>query len=168
MSTSSRKATEVSLKSPPAIIRELEKTDKLDIKSTETPHSRNFVFKHPLTCMVSGPTFCGKTYFVNQLLQSDKILPTLQRMIWLTKDSSRYTTSYKEPCIPGKNSRTTHNEISTAYNKRSIAYNEISTVYKQTSHHKTVKAFHRFSIYIGIYDNARYPTQFGYTFSIEC
>ena len=48
---------------------------------------RDFVFKHPFTCIVSGPTSCGKTYFLSQLLQraEDKIQPVPQRIIWLYK-----------------------------------------------------------------------------------
>ena len=44
-----------------------------------------FVFKHPFTCMVTGPTSCGKTHFVTQMLQSTKIRPSPQRLIWLYK-----------------------------------------------------------------------------------
>ncbi len=38
----------------------------------------DFVFKHPFTCMISGPTSSGKTYFVTQLLERAKenISPT--------------------------------------------------------------------------------------------
>ncbi|CAC5413217.1 unnamed protein product [Mytilus coruscus] len=33
---------------------------------------------------VSGPTSCGKTYFVKQLLQNSRLIqPTIQRIIWL-------------------------------------------------------------------------------------
>ena len=45
------------------------------------------MFKHPFTANVSGPTSCGKTHFVKDLLQncSTKISPTPQRIIWLYK-----------------------------------------------------------------------------------
>ncbi|XP_053394288.1 UPF0746 protein DDB_G0281095-like [Mercenaria mercenaria] len=46
-----------------------------------------FSFQHPFTCIVSGPTSCGKTFFMKQLLQQvkDKIQPPPQRIIWLYK-----------------------------------------------------------------------------------
>ncbi|XP_033741828.1 uncharacterized protein LOC117328408 [Pecten maximus] len=48
---------------------------------------QNFVFIHPFTANVSGPTSCGKTYFVKLLLQNclTKIKPAPQRIIWLYK-----------------------------------------------------------------------------------
>ena len=46
-----------------------------------------FALKHPFTASVSGPTSCGKTYFVKSLLQncSTAISPSPQRIIWLYK-----------------------------------------------------------------------------------
>ncbi|XP_021369693.1 zinc finger homeobox protein 4-like [Mizuhopecten yessoensis] len=48
---------------------------------------RDFVFKHPFTANVSGPTSSGKTYFVKTMLQNclTKITPAPQRIIWLYK-----------------------------------------------------------------------------------
>ncbi|KAK3092712.1 hypothetical protein FSP39_006378 [Pinctada imbricata] len=48
---------------------------------------QSFVFKHPFTANVSGPTACGKTYFVKTLLQRciKKISPYPERIIWLYK-----------------------------------------------------------------------------------
>ncbi|KAK3084610.1 hypothetical protein FSP39_016240 [Pinctada imbricata] len=48
---------------------------------------QSFVFKHPLTANVSGPTACGKTYFVKTLLKRciKKISPYPERIIWLYK-----------------------------------------------------------------------------------
>ena len=45
------------------------------------------MFFHPFTANVSGPTFCGKTYFVKTLLQNcmTKISPPPQKIIWLYK-----------------------------------------------------------------------------------
>ena len=46
---------------------------------------QNFVFKHPFTANISGPTSSGKTAFVTSLLQKSKIDPPPQRIIWLYK-----------------------------------------------------------------------------------
>ena len=57
--------------------------------SSPTQHTQlqNFVFRHPFTANVSGPTSCGKTYFVKTLLQNcmTKISPPPERIIWLYK-----------------------------------------------------------------------------------
>ena len=44
-----------------------------------------FYFKHPFTSIVSGPTSCGKTTFIKNLLQknSEFIQSRIQRIIWL-------------------------------------------------------------------------------------
>ena len=39
--------------------------------------------QHPTTIMVSGPTGCGKTYFVVRLINSTLIQPPPQRMWWV-------------------------------------------------------------------------------------
>jgi hypothetical protein len=43
-----------------------------------------FVFKHPFTCLVSGPTQCGKTHFTLRVLANVKkmVTPTPARIIW--------------------------------------------------------------------------------------
>ncbi|VDI44317.1 Hypothetical predicted protein [Mytilus galloprovincialis] len=47
-------------------------------RKEETEH---FVFKHPFTMTVSGPTSCGKTFFVKQLLQNLRLIqPTIHRI----------------------------------------------------------------------------------------
>ena len=48
---------------------------------------QSFVFRHPFTANVSGPTSCGKTYFVKLLLQHcmTKISPPPERIVWLYK-----------------------------------------------------------------------------------
>lgn len=42
------------------------------------------MFKHPFTCLVSGPTQSGKTYFTVQLLNNlcEMVRPTPTRVIW--------------------------------------------------------------------------------------
>ncbi|XP_060588538.1 uncharacterized protein LOC132743954 [Ruditapes philippinarum] len=47
----------------------------------------NFVFLHPFTMMISGPTACGKTTMVKKLLENhnSKIQPSIQRIVWLYK-----------------------------------------------------------------------------------
>jgi len=44
-------------------------------------------FQHPFTMIVSGPTSCGKTFFVKTLLQQNatKVTASIQRIIWLYK-----------------------------------------------------------------------------------
>jgi len=50
-------------------------------------------FKHPCTCMVSGPTMSGKTQFVVNLLKYDMFKPSPQRIIWCySKDQPLYQT----------------------------------------------------------------------------
>ena len=41
-------------------------------------------FKHPFTCLVAGPTGCGKTTFVKELLEKSQLLidPPPQRTVW--------------------------------------------------------------------------------------
>lgn len=41
-------------------------------------------WKHPFTCVIAGPTSCGKTHFVMRLLQSaeNAIQPPPRRMFW--------------------------------------------------------------------------------------
>jgi len=49
--------------------------------------SELFCFRHSFTMIVSGPTSCGKTFFVTTLLQYNhiKLSPSPQRIIWLYK-----------------------------------------------------------------------------------
>jgi len=44
---------------------------------------RDFYFKHPTTIQISGPTGCGKTFFVRRILQERLILPFPTRIIWV-------------------------------------------------------------------------------------
>ena len=44
-----------------------------------------FKLQHPFTMMISGPTSCGKTTLVKQILYNDVIQPKLQRIVWLYK-----------------------------------------------------------------------------------
>ncbi len=43
-----------------------------------------FIFRHPFTCLVSGPTQCGKTHFTLRVLESvEKMVePSPARIIW--------------------------------------------------------------------------------------
>ena len=57
-------------------------------ESIYTPEkTEQFVFKHPFTMTASGPTACGKTYFVKTMLQNINKMykPTPERIIWLYK-----------------------------------------------------------------------------------
>ncbi|KAF0141076.1 MAG: Uncharacterized protein FD143_3503, partial [Ignavibacteria bacterium] len=38
--------------------------------------------QHPCTCLVSGPTGCGKTQFVSNLLKNNMFEPMPERIIW--------------------------------------------------------------------------------------
>ena len=38
--------------------------------------------KHPFTCVLAGPTGCGKTYFVVELIKGSHIHPLPERIIW--------------------------------------------------------------------------------------
>ena len=55
--------------------------------------------KHPFTCIVSGMTGCGKSYFVRNLLRNIKELvhPLPERLIWLYgQDQPLYHTLKEE------------------------------------------------------------------------
>ena len=58
-----------------------------DISPQQQQQQQNFQFKHPFTANISGPTSCGKTYFVKLRLQNclTKIAPPPERIIWLYK-----------------------------------------------------------------------------------
>ena len=45
-------------------------------------------WEHPFTCVIAGPTGCGKTYFVKQFLQhlSDMMNPIPSEVIWCYKE----------------------------------------------------------------------------------
>ena len=43
----------------------------------------DFNFKHPTTIQISGPTGCGKTWFVRRILEEQLIQPLPTRIIWV-------------------------------------------------------------------------------------
>ena len=45
-------------------------------------------FQHPFTCMISGPTGCGKSTFVSKLLEKrqSKIYPPPDKVVWCYKE----------------------------------------------------------------------------------
>ncbi|VDI35595.1 Hypothetical predicted protein [Mytilus galloprovincialis] len=53
----------------------------------EQPPSGPFLFRHPFTMIVSGPTSCGKTHFVAKVLREAEAMcePAPQRIVWLYK-----------------------------------------------------------------------------------
>jgi len=51
----------------------------------EPPTSSAFNFQHPFTGMVAGPTSCGKSFLVKDMLQRYVISPPPERIIWLYK-----------------------------------------------------------------------------------
>ena len=56
-------------------------------QQSQQQQQQDFMFFHPFTANVSGPTSCGKTFFVKTLLQNcmTKISPPPQKIIWLYK-----------------------------------------------------------------------------------
>ena len=38
--------------------------------------------KHPFTCLIAGPTGCGKSYFVTELIKGSFIKPAPTKIIW--------------------------------------------------------------------------------------
>ena len=57
------------------------------VQTSLQDQSRQFTFKHPFTGIISGPTSCGKTYLMKEILQrnSNIIISPPQRIIWLYK-----------------------------------------------------------------------------------
>ena len=49
--------------------------------------------KSPFTCVVAGPTGCGKTVFVRKLLASDLIFPRPHKVTWCY---SEWQSAYEE------------------------------------------------------------------------
>ena len=37
---------------------------------------------HPFTCIVSGPTGCGKSVFVSKLIKENVVRPKPDRIVW--------------------------------------------------------------------------------------
>lgn len=73
---------------PPPQVGNISSTPLSERESVSSPdQTEQFVFKHPFTMTISGPTACGKTYFVKTMLQNVKHIcePTPQRIIWLYK-----------------------------------------------------------------------------------
>lgn len=63
-------------------------------------------FKHPFTCLVAGPTGCGKTTFVKELLEKSQLLidPPPQRTVWCYSewqpDYENIKADFKEGIVP--------------------------------------------------------------------
>lgn len=58
----------------------------------------DFSFKHPFTCMIAGPTSCGKTVFVRKVLEFQNFLlaslPPRRKIIWAY---GQWQESYSKP-----------------------------------------------------------------------
>ena len=57
------------------------------------PEETDVSLKSPFTCVVAGPTGCGKTVFVRKLLESDLIFPRPRKVIWCY---SEWQSAYEE------------------------------------------------------------------------
>ena len=77
-----RSISPTSMSSPPSSSK-----SSLQIGGMRTHRNDDFKFQHPFTMMVSGPTSCGKTYFLKQMLQDIRQVcePYPQRIVWLYK-----------------------------------------------------------------------------------
>ena len=62
-------------------------TSRMDLEETDVS------LKSPFTCVVAGPTGCGKTVFVRKLLASDLIFPHPRKVIWCY---SEWQSAYEE------------------------------------------------------------------------
>ena len=60
---------------------------RMDLEETDVS------LKSPFTCVVAGPTGCGKTVFVRKLLASGLIFPRPRKVIWCY---SEWQSAYKE------------------------------------------------------------------------
>jgi hypothetical protein len=45
--------------------------------------SFTFAFAHPTTILIAGPTQCGKTHFLAQVLLEQRFAPSPQRIVWV-------------------------------------------------------------------------------------
>ena len=54
-------------------------------------------FQHPFTCLISGPTGCGKTSLVKSIIDSELIKPKPKRIVWFyAEDQPLYASLKKE------------------------------------------------------------------------
>ena len=54
-------------------------------------------FQHPFTCLISGPTGCGKTSLVKSIIDSELIKPKPKRIAWFyAEDQPLYASLKKE------------------------------------------------------------------------
>ena len=109
-----------------------------------------FVFKHPFTMMVAGPTSCGKTTWIKTLLENANtmIVPPPQKIVWVFK---RWQPMYTEmqrtiPNIQFVEGISTGDD-NTSYGsvyifddlmKDATKNDEICELYTEGSHHKNM------------------------------
>ena len=69
-----RVAAEGKRRAPKSIVKQARIKKPLQANNSwqSYPYS-NFWFKHPFSLMIVGPTSCGKTFFVRQLLESSQM-----------------------------------------------------------------------------------------------
>ena len=49
----------------------------------QTSHLFSMILKHPFTCIISGPTGCGKTSLVKSIFLEDAVQPRPKHILWL-------------------------------------------------------------------------------------
>ena len=54
------------------------------------------MFFHPFTCLISGPTGCGKTSFVKSIIESNIIYPKPKNIAWFYAEDQPLYSSMKE------------------------------------------------------------------------
>ena len=112
------------------------------------------IFVHPFNCIVSGPTMCGKTFLIKEILKNKDVLikPSPNRIIFCYKEwQSTYETFKKE--IEGiifVDGIVKYDEINSNYNNiiifddlmnEVIQSKDIMNIFTIGSHHKNTSTF---------------------------
>ena len=53
-------------------------------------------FQHPFTCLISGPTGCGKTSLVKSIIDNKLITPKPKRIVWFYAEDQPLYASFKK------------------------------------------------------------------------
>lgn len=113
----------------------------------------SFLFLHPFTCVVAGPTQSGKTMFTKKLLQNCKeyIVPAPTRILWCfgEKSFSQFTDIKQNSTLPVEfvegipeleDLYAKDNNLLILDDLMNVAGNseQISNIFTKTSHHKNL------------------------------